>query len=156
MATCCAPACSQALLVKPQGVWARGSEAWAGSRDLRNLEFVRWGSSGAPPSSGPSSLMRSPVKLMAPRRLRQAHEPWTTKNSRPKQKYHQRKPITIKLNEQKILYKLSQQHGDNMSCSKIRGLIYSDAVKLGEIYRYFYPPIKLWSITNIVADAHAI
>ena len=34
-----------------QGVWARGSEAWAGSRDLRNLEFVRWG------SSGPSSLM---------------------------------------------------------------------------------------------------
>ena len=51
MATCCAPACSQALPVKPQGVWARGSEAWAGSRDLRNLEFVRWG------SSGPSSLM---------------------------------------------------------------------------------------------------
>ena len=42
MATCCAPACSQALPVKPQGVWARGSEAWAGSRDLRNLEFVRW------------------------------------------------------------------------------------------------------------------
>ena len=51
MATCCAPACSQALPVKPQGVWARGSEAWAGSRDRRNLEFVRWG------SSGPSSLM---------------------------------------------------------------------------------------------------
>ena len=51
MASCCAPACSQALPVKPQGVWARGSEAWAGSRDLRNLEFVRWG------SSGPSSLM---------------------------------------------------------------------------------------------------
>ena len=51
MTTCCAPACSQALPVKPQGVWARGSEAWAGSRDLRNLEFVRWG------SSGPSSLM---------------------------------------------------------------------------------------------------
>ena len=52
MATCCAPACSQALPVKPQGVWARGSEAWAGSRDRRNLEFLRWG------SSGPSSLMR--------------------------------------------------------------------------------------------------
>ena len=51
-AQCCAPACSQALPVKPQGVWARGSEAWAGSRDLRNLEFVRWG------SSGPSSLMQ--------------------------------------------------------------------------------------------------
>ena len=51
MTTCCAPACSQALPVKPQGVWVRGSEAWAGSRDLRNLEFVRWG------SSGPSSLM---------------------------------------------------------------------------------------------------
>ena len=51
MATCCAPACSQALPVKPEVIWARGSEAWAGSRDLRNLEFVRWG------SSGPSSLM---------------------------------------------------------------------------------------------------
>ena len=51
MAPCCAPACSPALPVKPQGVWARGSEAWAGSRDRRNLEFVRWG------SSGPSSLM---------------------------------------------------------------------------------------------------
>ena len=51
MASCCAPACSLALPVKPQGVWARGSEAWAGSRDLRNLEFVRWG------ASGPSSLM---------------------------------------------------------------------------------------------------
>ena len=35
----------------PRGVWARGSEAWAGSRDLRNLEFLRWG------SSGPSSLI---------------------------------------------------------------------------------------------------
>ena len=56
MATCCAPACSQALPVKPQGVWARGSEAWAGSRDLRNLEFVRWG------SSGPSSLMTPSYK----------------------------------------------------------------------------------------------
>ena len=57
MATCCAPACSQALPVKPQGVWARGSEAWAGSRDLRNLEFVRWG------SSGPSSLMSFSISL---------------------------------------------------------------------------------------------
>ena len=51
MTTRCAPACSQALPVKPQGVWARGIEAWLGSRDLRNLEFRRWG------SSGPSSLM---------------------------------------------------------------------------------------------------
>ena len=32
----CAPACSQALPVKPQGVWARGIEAWARSRDLWN------------------------------------------------------------------------------------------------------------------------
>ena len=42
------------------------------------------------------------VKPMAPRRLRQTDEPWTTENSRPNQKkYHQRKAITIKLNEQK-------------------------------------------------------
>ena len=34
-----------------------------------------------------------------------------------------------------------------MSCSKIRYLIYSDALKLGESYRYFYSPVKLWSIT---------
>ena len=33
MTTRCAPACSQALPVKPQGVWARGIEAWAWSRD---------------------------------------------------------------------------------------------------------------------------
>ena len=60
-----------------------------------------------------------PVKPMAPRRLRQADEQWTTENSRPKQKYHQRKPIAIKLNEQKILYKLSQPHGDsNHICSE--------------------------------------
>ena len=58
MASCCAPACSQALPVKPQGVWARGSEAWAGSRDRRNLEFVRWG------SSGPSSLMYTKLRGM--------------------------------------------------------------------------------------------
>ena len=53
MTTRCAPACSQALPVKPQGVWARGIEGWAWSpdRDLGNLEFRRWG------SSGPSSLM---------------------------------------------------------------------------------------------------
>ena len=51
MTTRCAPACSQALPVKPQGVWARGIEAWAWSHDRRNLEFRRWG------SSGPSSLM---------------------------------------------------------------------------------------------------
>ena len=47
----CAPAGSQVLPVKPQGVWARGIEAWAGSRDRPNLEFRRWG------SSGPSSVM---------------------------------------------------------------------------------------------------
>ena len=46
MTTRCAPACSQALPVKPQGVWARGIETWAGSRDLRNLGFRRWGSPG--------------------------------------------------------------------------------------------------------------
>ena len=51
MTTRCAPACSQALPVKPQGVSDRGIEAWAWSRDRRNLEFLRWG------SSGPSSLM---------------------------------------------------------------------------------------------------
>ena len=53
MTTRCGPACSQALPVKPQGVWARGIEAWAWSRDRRNLEFLLWG------SSGPSSLMLS-------------------------------------------------------------------------------------------------
>ena len=37
----CAPACSQVLPVKPQGVWARGIEAWARSRDRRN-----WGCGG--------------------------------------------------------------------------------------------------------------
>ena len=42
----CAPACSQVLPVKPQGVWARGIEAWP-----PKLELQRWG------SSGPSSLM---------------------------------------------------------------------------------------------------
>ena len=31
MTGCCAPACSQALPVKPQGVWARGIEAWSRS-----------------------------------------------------------------------------------------------------------------------------
>ena len=77
MNTRCAPACSQAHLVKPQGVWARGIEAWAGSRDLRNLEFRRWG------SSGPSSLMKMwisvnthfvPVKnLWLPRPLSESH-----------------------------------------------------------------------------------
>ena len=52
MTTRCASTCSQALPVKPQGVWARCIEAWAGSRDLRNVEFRGWG------SSGPSSLMQ--------------------------------------------------------------------------------------------------
>ena len=47
MTTRCAPA----LLVKPQGVWARGVEVWVGSCDLRNQEFRRWG------SSGPTNLM---------------------------------------------------------------------------------------------------
>ena len=46
MTTRCAPACSQALPVKPQGVWARGIEAWAWSRDRRNLEFLRGGGGG--------------------------------------------------------------------------------------------------------------
>ena len=39
MTTHCAPACSQALLVKAQGVWARGSEAWARSRDIQIWSF---------------------------------------------------------------------------------------------------------------------
>ena len=51
MTTHSAPACSQVLLVKPQGVWARSIEAWARSCDRRNLEFRRWG------SLGPSNVM---------------------------------------------------------------------------------------------------
>ena len=42
---------SQVKTVSEYGPRARGSEAWVGSRDRRNLEFLRWG------SSGPSSLM---------------------------------------------------------------------------------------------------
>ena len=60
MTPCFAPACSQALPVKPQGVWARGIEAWAWSRDRRNLEFLRWGSSGL------SSLMACQVLEQCP------------------------------------------------------------------------------------------
>ena len=41
MTTRCAPAFSQALPVKPQGVWATGIEAWARGRDRWNLEFRR-------------------------------------------------------------------------------------------------------------------
>ena len=58
MTTRCVPACRQALPVKPQGVWARGIEAWARSRDRVNLEFWRWW------SSGPSSLMLA-TRLLA-------------------------------------------------------------------------------------------
>ena len=58
MTTHWAPACSQVLPVKPKGVWARGIEAWARSRDRRNLEFRRWG------SLGPSSVMSSYIVLM--------------------------------------------------------------------------------------------
>ena len=36
----CAPACSQILPVKPQGVWTRGIEAWAWSRDRRKVAEV--------------------------------------------------------------------------------------------------------------------
>ena len=36
MTTRCGPACSQVLPVKPQGIWAIGVEAWAGSRDLES------------------------------------------------------------------------------------------------------------------------
>ena len=56
--TRCAQACSQALPVKPQRVWARGIEAWARSRDRRNLEFWRW------VSSGPSNLMSSTLEKL--------------------------------------------------------------------------------------------
>ena len=48
MTTRCAPACSQALPVKPQGVWARGIEAWARSRDLRNWSCGGGGLRGPP------------------------------------------------------------------------------------------------------------
>ena len=44
----CAPACSQVLPVKPQGVWARGIEAWAWSRDRRNWSCGGWGLQGPP------------------------------------------------------------------------------------------------------------
>ena len=47
MTACCAPACSQALPVKPQGVWARGIEAWARSRDRRNWSCGGGGLFGA-------------------------------------------------------------------------------------------------------------
>ena len=48
MTTCCAPACSQALPVKPQGVWDRGIEAWALSRDRRNWSCGGCGLRGHP------------------------------------------------------------------------------------------------------------
>ena len=48
MTTRCAPACSQALPVKPQGVWARGIEAWVRSRDLWNWSFGGGGLQGPP------------------------------------------------------------------------------------------------------------
>ena len=46
--THCAPAFSQVVPFKPQGVWARGVEAWAGSRDLRNWSFGGGGLQGPP------------------------------------------------------------------------------------------------------------
>ena len=52
MTTRCASACSQALPVKPQGVWARGIEAWAGHV---TSEIWCFGGGG---SSGPPSLMK--------------------------------------------------------------------------------------------------
>ena len=58
MTTHCAPACSQVLPVKPQGVWARGIEVWAGSHDRRNQEFQRWG------SLGPSIVMKTETNLL--------------------------------------------------------------------------------------------
>ena len=48
MTACCAPACSQALPVKPQGVWARGIEAWARSHDRRNWSCGGGGLPGPP------------------------------------------------------------------------------------------------------------
>ena len=48
MTACCAPACSQALPVKPQGVWASGIEAWARSRDRRNWRCGGGGLRGPP------------------------------------------------------------------------------------------------------------
>ena len=48
MTACCAPACSQALPVEPQGVWARGIEAWAKSRDRRNWSCGGGGLRGPP------------------------------------------------------------------------------------------------------------
>ena len=60
--THCAPACSQVLPVKPQGVWTRSVEAWAAGvtwpPTAPNLEFRRWG------SSGPSSLMTPDINIV--------------------------------------------------------------------------------------------
>ena len=55
--TRCAPASSQTLPVKSQGVWARG----------RNLEFRRWG------SSGPSSLISGSTFYLCPMVLHMQH-----------------------------------------------------------------------------------
>ena len=54
-----------------------------------------------------------PVKPMAPRRLRQADEPWTTENSRPKRKIPPEETDNHQIEWKKILHKLSQPHGDN-------------------------------------------
>ena len=48
MTACCAPACSQALPVKPQGVWARGIDAWARSRDRHKWSCGGGGLRGPP------------------------------------------------------------------------------------------------------------
>ena len=56
-----------------------------------------------------------PVKPMVSRRLRQADEPWTTGNSRPKQKIPPEEVDNHQIKWTKILYKLSQPHGNNSS-----------------------------------------
>ena len=60
----------------------------------------------------------------------------------PNRKYHQRKPITIKLNEQKILYKLSQPHGDNTGFNylSIPNLQWCNRWSLG-MDKLFHPPL---------------
>ena len=48
MTTRCALACSQALPVKPQGVWARGIEAECGHVTVETWSFCGGGLQGPP------------------------------------------------------------------------------------------------------------
>ena len=63
-----APACSQALPVKPQGVWARGIEAWARSRDRRNWSCGGGGLRGQRNGGVRDKRRVSEIDLSQPRR----------------------------------------------------------------------------------------